>query len=235
MILIDSHIHLDDNSFNDINKAVGFISNELRNAKIEKGIILHLLNQKWSVEEISTSIKKYNNIDAFINIDPFNNAARENFEYGISELGFIGLKLHPRLQNFKPNQEEVIRLVNFASELNVPVLLDAFPDGDYLYMGIKTTDYFELAKACPNSKIIIAHFGGHHCIDFMMLAKRTENVYFDFSFSFLYYQNSPVLENILYCMRSMRYNRIFFGSDYPDRGLKETLEKSLMIWSKNVM
>ena len=89
----------------------------------------------------------------------------------------------------------------------IPTIIDAFPDGDYLYNKITTNSFFELAKKCPHSKIVIAHFGGHHCIDFMMQAKRTDNVYFDFSFSLLYYRKSSVTENLLYCMRSMKYDR----------------------------
>jgi len=57
--------------------------------------------------------------------------------------------------------------------------------------------------------------------------------FFDFSFSLLYYQNSSVVTDLLYCMRSMKYDRIFYGSDYPDRGIKETLEKSLSIFEIN--
>jgi len=233
MIIIDSHIHLDDNNFVNVDDAVRCISTELQNSNITKGIILHLLNQNWPIENISKSLKKYDNVESFINVNPFKKESKQILEYAIKNLGFIGLKLHPRLQKFKPNESSVVELVKFAGELNVPILIDAFPDGEYLYSGITTNSFFELAKLCPKSKIIIAHFGGHHCIDFMMLAKRTDNVFFDFSFSFLYYYNSSVITDILYCMHSMKYDRIFYGSDYPDRGIKETLEKSLAIFEIN--
>ena len=232
-MLIDSHLHLDDARFNNLQSAVKFVSDELKNAKIEKGIVLHLLAQKWDVKEVSSCIQDYDNIDCFVNVDPFQKNSKVMLEDSILKLGFKGLKLHPRLQNFLTNQKEVVSLVNFASKLKIPVLIDAFPDGDYLQMGIKSSDYFDLAKKCPRTNIIIAHFGGHHCIDFMMMAKRTKNVYFDISFSLLYYMNSPVVNNLIYCMKSMNFNRIFYGSDYPDRGIKETLEQSINIFKKN--
>ena len=63
----------------------------------------------------------------------------------------------------------------------------------------------------------------------MMLAKRLPNVYMDISYSLLYYRGSSVVDNLLYAMRSMRFDRIFYGSDYPDRSIKDSLDLSLKI------
>ena len=157
-MIIDSHIHYDDSKFDLPSDAFNHINEEITGTSIVKVNALHLLNQKWSIEEISNSVKKYDKIDCFINIDPFSKDSKSTLEYGIIDLGFTGLKLHPRLQKFKPNDKEVIDLVKYAGELKVPVLIDAFPDGDYLYMGIQTNHYFELVKS-PKTKIIIAHLG----------------------------------------------------------------------------
>ena len=74
--------------------------------------------------------------------------------------------------------------------------------------------------------------GGHHVIDFMMLAKRLDNVYFDISYSFLYYRGSDVPKNMAYAMKSMRYERVFYGSDYPDRSIQQTLTESLALFDQ---
>ena len=74
--------------------------------------------------------------------------------------------------------------------------------------------------------------GGHYVLDFMMLAKRLKNVYMDISYSFLYYQSDSVIDNIIYCMRSMKFDKIFYGSDYPDRSIKTSLEMSMKILKK---
>src|SRR5205823_1607520 len=118
------------------------------------------------------------------------------------------------------------RLVDAAGEIGVPVLIDAFPDGDWLTMGFHPLAFSRLATACPDTRIIIAHFGGHHCLDFMMLAKRTPNIWFDLSYSLLYYAGSSVVGNLVYCCRSLRCERVFYGSDYPDRPIGATLALS---------
>ena len=83
-----------------------------------------------------------------------------------------------------------------------------------------------VAKACPDTRIVVAHMGGHHVLDLMMLAKRIPNMYFDTSYTLLYYRGSAVIQNIVYAMRSMRFERIFYGSDYPDRSIKDTVDGS---------
>ena len=119
-----------------------------------------------------------------------------------------------------------------AGELNVPVLIDAFPDGTHLMQGFSPFNYSKLASQCPKTKFIWAHMGGHYVLDFMMLAKRLENVYMDTSYSLLYYQTDSVIDNLIYCMRSMKFDKIFYGSDYPDRSIKTSLEMSIDILKK---
>ena len=75
--------------------------------------------------------------------------------------------------------------------------------------------------------------GGHYVLDFMMLAKRLPNIYFDISYSFLYYRGSSIPQNMIYAMQSMRFKNIFYGSDYPDRPLKESLELSISLLNEH--
>lgn len=226
-MIIDAHLHLDDTLAKSLDETVQELDFQLAEAQVDYGIVLHLLAQPWSAEEVSTSIKPYQRIKAFINIDPFDTNANANLEAGIRDLGFIGLKLHPRLQGFKPDDPKVIDLVKYAGALNIPVLLDAFPDGTHLMQGFNPLEYANLALAAPNTKMIWAHMGGHYVIDFMMLAKRLPNIYMDCSYSLLYYQSSSIPKNMVYAMRSMKFDRVFYGSDYPDRSIKISLEKSM--------
>jgi len=223
MSVIDTHLHLDDQNFESPFKAADFLAKELAVNHISRGIILQLDMQRWSAQSVANAIEKHDCLAGFINIDPYKFDALERLEQGVDTYGYIGLKLHPRLQRFSLDDTQVIELVGAAGELNIPVLIDAFPDGEWLLMGFKPELFGRLADRCPGTRIILAHFGGHHCIDMMMLAKRFRNVYLDLSFSLLYYQGSSVVGDILYSCKSMKYHKIFYGSDYPDRSVGETL------------
>ncbi len=226
-MIIDSHLHLDEKVDGTALGAAYELNTQLEKAGVDKAVVLHLETQPWSAEEVSVAIAKYPRLAGFINLHPKKENAISQLHKGINELNYIGLKLHPRLQEFKTEDIDTIKLVREAGKMNIPVLIDAFPDGTHLMQGFSPLHYAKLAKECPDTKIIWAHMGGHYVLDFMMLAKRLPNVYMDMSYSLLYYQNSPTVDNMVYAMRSMKFDRIFYGSDYPDRTIEKTVHGSI--------
>jgi predicted TIM-barrel fold metal-dependent hydrolase len=228
-MIIDAHLHLNPDIDGTALGAAKELSRQLRFASINLGIVLQLQFQPWSMEEVSNAISNYDNLKAFVNIHPEEVGALDKLEYAIKELNYIGLKLHPRLQNFDLETKSCFDLVKKAGVLNVPTLICGFPDGTMIMRGFSPLAYANLAKECINSNIIWAHMGGHYVLDFMMLAKRLPNVYMDCSYSLLYYQGSPTVKNMIYAMKSMKMERIFYGSDYPDREIKETLDLSCKV------
>ena len=231
--LIDAHLHLDEGGSGSAMDAAESLNRTLIEAGVELGIVLHLESQRWPIEEVAEAVSSHSRLIGFANIHPFADNAERRLRHAKENLSFRGLKLHPRLQAFDIADARVETLVRAAGELDLPVMIDAFPDGDWLKRGFEPRAFAALADACPGTDIIIGHFGGHHCIDMMMLAKRTPNMYFDFSFSLLYYFMGGTLGNILYCCNSMRCERIFYGSDHPGVPAKDALEKSLAIFADN--
>ncbi len=234
-MIIDAHLHLDEKVDGTAEGAARELDKQLSDAGIARAIVLHLESQMWPINEVAQAVSKYPRLKAFINIHPGKPDAIQQLSDGINKLGFIGLKLHPRLQEFGINDLKTIDLVKAAGKMSVPVLIDAFPDGTHLMQGFSPVNYSVLAKQCPDTKFIWAHMGGHYVLDFMMLAKRLPNVYMDMSYSLLYYQNSPTVQNMIYAMRSMKFDRIFYGSDYPDRDIKASLQLSLKILKDNAL
>lgn len=226
-MIIDTHLHLDDKFDGTAQGAARELDRQLAETGVARAIVLQLEIQPWSAIEVSEAISMYPRLRSFINVHPNRGEPERLLREGIEDLGYIGLKLHPRLQGFSIDDERTTRLVQAAGEMNVPVLIDAFPDGTHLMQGFSPLKYAWLAQQCPKTRIIWAHMGGHYVMDFMMLAKRLPNVYFDLSYSLLYYQNSSIPNDMIYAMRSMKFERIFYGSDYPDRSIAHSLEMSL--------
>lgn len=234
-MIIDAHLHLDETVDGTAKGAAEELHRQLEEAGIDGAVVLHLQAQPWPAEEVAEALSHSPRLMGFVNVHPYDQNAERQLRDGIERLGYIGLKLHPRLQQFEVDDVRTIRLVNLAGDMGIPVLVDAFPDGTHLMQGFSALKYAGLARQCPNTKIIIAHMGGHHVIDFMMLAKRLPNVYFDFSFSLLYYQGSSVPTDMVYAMRSMKFERILYGSDYPDRSISVSLDRSLdFLKSQNI-
>lgn len=227
MLIIDSHLHLDERFDGTAAGAAHELDRQLTEADVARAVVLHLEFQPWSIEEFSEAIFNTKRIKAFVNVHPTNPNAISILRHAIEGLGYIGLKLHPRLQGFAVDDSEVVRLVRAAGEMGIPVLIDAFPDGTFLMQGFDPLKYAFLAEQCPDTRIIWAHMGGHYVLDFMMLAKRLPNVYFDISYSLLYYQKSSIPKDMVYAMHSMKFDRIFYGSDYPDRPIATSLKSSI--------
>ncbi len=227
MLIIDAHLHLDEKVDGTVLGAARELDRQLAQAGVARAIALHLEFQPWGVEEFAEAVAATERVKAFVNLNPDHPDVVNQLRYAIEKLGYIGLKLHPRLQEFAVDSESTVRLVQEAGEMGVPVLIDAFPDGVHLMQGFHPMKYAMLAKRCPQTRIVWAHMGGHYVIDFMMLAKRLPNVFFDISYSLLYYQKSSIPINMVYAMHSMRFDRIFYGSDYPDRPIASSLKQSL--------
>jgi predicted TIM-barrel fold metal-dependent hydrolase len=237
--IIDAHLHLSPTISEDPRICAAELDDKLAAANISRAVVLHLLNQPWktsvvwSAEQVAEALARFPRLHGFVNIDPMTAEAGRQLQHGKEQLGFIGLKLHPRLQKFDMLDPKVSRLIALAGEMQLPVLIDAFPDGDWLFNGFSPLAFAKVARECPRTRIIIAHLGGHHCIDFMMLAKRIPNIWFDLSYSLLYYAGSAVVANLMYCCKSLRYDRVFYGSDYPDRPVDLTLEMSLKVFEEH--
>lgn len=225
--IIDAHLHLDDSRGSGPMEAAEHLAAEMKACGVGHAVVLHLLWQPWSVAEVAAALANQPSLTGFVNVDPNSPTALADLQRGY-DLGFLGLKLHPRLQRFRPDDETCVALVRRAGELGIPALIDCFPDGDWLLAGLNVLQYAALAREAPDTTVIVAHAAGHHCIDLLMLAKRVPNLWFDVSYSLLYY-SSPVVDALFYCLESIRYERVSFGTDYPDRPLKTGVEMSLAL------
>jgi len=229
--IVDTHVHLSPKVSPKAAVAAAAIESELAVAGVSRAIVLHLISQPWSAEDFAAAIANHPRLRGFVNVDPHAADVDLQLRQAVEKLGFIGLKLHPRLQKFELSDPASTHLVALAGEMGIPVLIDAFPDGDWLMMGFDPLRFAKLAIECPRTQIIIGHFGGHHCIDFMMLAKRIPNMWFDLSYSLLYYEGSAIIDNLLYSCRSLNFRRVFFGSDYPDRSIQQALQMSMEVFT----
>lgn len=232
MLLIDSHLHLDPARERSAIVAAKELEKQLIENQISRAIVLHLNFQPWSLDEFANAISGSNILKPYINLEPKKTECSKLFFDEVISMGFIGIKLHPRLHDFSLDDPKTIDLVRMAGLFSLPVLIDAFPDGSYLMSGFDPLSYSRLALACPDTKIIWAHMGGYRVLDFLMLSKRLPNVFLDFSYSLLYFEGSSVVQDIIFAMKSLKFKKVFYGSDYPDRSINISLNKTLEIFYK---
>ena len=229
--IVDAHLHLDDRNGATAQQAAQRLADEMRTCGVSHAVVLHLNWQRWPMEEVAEALAAQPTLTGFVNIDPHAPDVLATVDVAAS-LGFRGLKLHPRLQKYRPDDAACIALVQRVGEIGWPVVIDCFPDGHWLLDGLDVRQYGRLAQQAPGTRVVVAHAAGHHCLDLLMIAKRVPNLWFDLSYSLLYY-DGPVIENLFYAMRSIRHERVNFGTDYPDRSLAVSVQRSLELFDRH--
>ncbi|MEP6751810.1 MAG: amidohydrolase family protein [Candidatus Dormiibacterota bacterium] len=138
----------------------------------------------------------------------------------ISFMELKGVKLHPSLQAFAPDDETYWPLYERCEELGLIVLFhtgtSGIGAGQPGGQGIRL-DYARpirldaVAASFPNLNIIAAHFGYPWHLELLSMALHKTNIYIDISGWLPRYIPSEVVRD----MKGRLQNQFVFGSDYP--------------------
>jgi predicted TIM-barrel fold metal-dependent hydrolase len=138
----------------------------------------------------------------------------------IADLGLKGVKLHPSLQAFAPDDEQHWPLYERCEELGLAVLFhtgtSGIGAGQPGGQGIRL-DYARpirldaVAAAFPNLNVIAAHFGYPWHLELLAMALHKTNVYIDISGWSPRYIPAEVIRDL----KGRLQNQFVFGSDYP--------------------
>ncbi len=173
-------------------------------------------------DEVAGIVQKYpKQFVGFASVDPWKGKkAIEELERAITVLGLKGLKLHPSIQAFYPNDTRFYPLYEKAATLGIPALFHTgisglgagMPGG----MGVKL-DYARpiyldhVAADFPQLTIIGAHPAWPWHEEMLAIIAHKANVFMDLSGWSPKYIPKMILDEA----RTRLQDRILFGSDYP--------------------
>ena len=223
--MIDGHCHLD-KRIGSCAEAMERLYFEACEAGMQSVILLNIPEIAFDNYEVLENTQKYANFFRFFpSFSPVDIKANAELEK-LKDMGVSGLKLHPRIHGYYAGCAESIHLMKKAGELGLPVLVDCFPDGRNIALGNMPEAFAMIGEQAPETRIAIGHAGGHRILDALMVEKFYKNIYLDISFTLLYYRNSSVIQDIAYAIKSSHAKRIFWGTDYPDRPYKISVDLS---------
>lgn len=181
-----------------------FIVNRMDEASIDKAIVFALcLGSKESNNIVQREVGRHpDRLLGFAHANPEEgDLAKDELERAILKLKFRGVKIHAG--EFAFSKKTLTPVMDGIVRLKVPCLIDC--KGEYDVME-------ELVEAYPEVKFIIAHLGSHNnekLVDkFIGLAKRSENVFLDSSWS-------DVPWKIHDAIKIAGADKVVFGSDGP--------------------
>ena len=157
----------------------------------------------------------------FASVDPWKGKAAINeLRRAITELGLIGLKLHPSCQGFAPNDRRFYPLWETVVDLDVPVIFHTgttglgagVPGGGGIKLGYSRPILLDdIAADFPEMTIIGAHPSWPWQDEMLAVAQHKTNVYMDLSGWSPKRWSPDLTRNVLGPLQ----DRVLYGSDYP--------------------
>ncbi len=138
----------------------------------------------------------------------------------IAELGLKGVKLHPSLQAFSPNDERFWPLYERCQELGLVALFHTGtsgigagqPGGQGIRIDLSRPILLDApAAAFPDLQIVAAHFGYPWHLELLAMALHKTNLHIDISGWAPRYIPPEVLRD----MKGRLQDQFVFGSDFP--------------------
>lgn len=149
----------------------------------------------------------------------------------IKDLGYYGIKLHPRISNFYPD-EHIANIIKIANDFQLLVMLCTYNYGKNSANKIVPETWMELLSKTENSKIILLHSGAVRLMEYMEIARAFPNILLDLSFTFCKYKESSLDMDIKFMFNNFD-KRICVGSDFPEFSLPE-MRQRFEFFSKDI-
>lgn len=137
----------------------------------------------------------------------------------LKELGFKGIKLHPRISglSLEEDQDQLTEIFNAAANHGLVVFLCTYshcptphyPTVDPLFSIIR------LVKRSPDTKIVLLHGGDVNLLRYSEFVRFSSNILLDLSFTINRYEGSSLDLDIAYLFRTLD-RKICIGSDSPE-------------------
>jgi len=241
MTIINAHVHLIDiesvlaetgpdfidylkqiPAFADVERVLPMLSEEallrqMDEAGIERSILFALYCPilKASNEFVRDACLRHpDRFWGYASVDPHDARAPAVLEHAIIDYGLKGLKLHPPLQDFYPNDRKLWPLYAKAQELGIPVVLHVgcTPFGHLVRLAqAQPLLLDEVANAFPRLPIVLPHLGTLWHQESFMLVEKHPNVYVDMA-AYPYELRELVTPKIVERIGAHKW---LFGTDFP--------------------
>jgi predicted TIM-barrel fold metal-dependent hydrolase len=209
--IFDSHIHL--NPQLTLHDSLSILRQRMFDAQVDGGLLIHLDTDPWNFSDLCDEVREIPNLKVFVNLNLKQSAQGiERDLRKIKDAGAIGIKLHPRRQCLSLTEAEVYLALDTIQELQLKVNICSFDDGSWSRIGLEASSFLALADKYKETFFLWSHAGGYRVLEFMMMARRTSNVYLDSSFTQGYFFKGSVREDLNYATESLP-ERFMFGTD----------------------
>jgi len=200
--MIDSHTHLGNFPLFNVSMDHDQMVRLMDEYDIELSLVSSLPNS-LTLEAVK---KNPNRLVGLVWVDPKSAGADQEVERAVREWGFKGVKMHPLLDSFLPDDELINPVMEISRKLEVPILFHSgHPPWSLPW------HFGNLAERYPDVKIILGHMGHGHIVYIngsIEMALKHENIYLETS-------GMPMHSKVKQAVKEVGLERILYGSDMP--------------------
>ncbi|MBP1755390.1 MAG: hypothetical protein H6Q59_1788 [Firmicutes bacterium] len=201
------------------------LKRSMRENQIDISVILPVVtkpSQFETINQYAAEITGRDGILSFGGIHPDMEDYRVKLDT-IKRLGLKGIKLHPDYQATFVDDPKMVRMIQYATELGLIVVLHAGLDiglPDPIHCPPQRAAHMLAQIENENAKIVLAHTGGYDQWDEVEEYLVGKMVYLDTSYS----MNKLSTEQFVRIVRGHGADRILFATDSPWGGQRETVD-----------
>ncbi len=182
---------------------------------------------KYDTSSFIAECNKYKKIIPIAGINPTEKDFKNRIKK-IKDLGFKGIKIHPRFSKIDlvKNKDLIFDNINMCGDYGLTVLFCTyFNDSKKGFIIENPKNYVnDLLIKCMKVKIILMHCGFSLYEEFISNFTNFSNVLFDFSYTIMKIQKDGEIKLLMNIFNEY-YNRICVGSDWPEYTHKDLLNK----------
>ena len=171
-------------------------------------------------------------ITPYVAVDPWVLSAEANVAHlrEVEPRGARGVKLHPVVQRFSPDDPRMLPIYRACVELGLTVLSHSgTAKGATQYAEPRA--FAEVFRKFPDLTVVLAHLGGGSWRQTAELARVFPNVYFDCCeiVEWTGAANAPTDEQLARLIREVGPHRVMLGTDFPWYDLDHTVERVMAL------
>lgn len=138
--------------------------------------------------------------------------------------GVRGVKLHPEMQRFFPDDEEAMEIYAECGKLGLPIIFHAGRSGiepEFMRPYALIRRYVPGIERFPGTKFVLGHAGARDVADAIPVAQKHDNVWLELS--------SQGVTQIHELLQQVGASKLLYGTDWPFYPLAVALAKVLIV------
>ena len=207
---------------------LGTLLSDMDAAQVQRALLVGIAGYTDNASILAATQAHPGRFVPIAGLDPSQLATSRRVEAVLKSLkaqGFVGIKLHPRLNGYDPLSERCQAAIDVAGDLGLTVLLDTL----FRRRGLATRHapdvIDQLAASFPHTRMLLLHGTGPSMMELYEIVRAYDQLRLDLSFTLMRYRGNERLDADMHFLFKSTDLLVTIGSDWPEYSPAATLKR----------